>query len=1020
MKPQMFFIMLSILFLITVSGVNAVPSTNLSDSGDISINGTTTTTGMLLTNAGWTFEAGTGSDWTYETGGFTGIRSLNITNTAGTDRMAKSFTPDYPRMFIWKMYDDNAVSKAAFVRITDAGTDQTDLGVRTGDDATHYIYMPCSGGAVAGSVVRSAGWHTFNITFVTEDSVLYNVDGTEIGSSVANCPAFTKIRLDSSTLGTTAAWDDILYCNNRELCSSTPPTSPITFSVNWTAPLNNTQYSTSQLNFTFDLVNATLPLNISLYKNGQLNASLINVNSLGVTSMLFNTSDASSQYNFHIYAQNNETNTTFANRTIYIDSIFPGITAPANFNLSSTYKNNVTGQFTFTDDFLLYSYKVALNGVTVDSKVDLNTATYIYNLSINKSSLSNGVNYIQINTSDGHTAKEIKPYSFNKNKDNGLTFGFNDGYVEITPEDKANIHSFETTKKFDRYEFKHVRKNIKASDSYIVKSDKPITIVQNNKYMGWLIVGELNKWIDFENDAGGEITTTRIDANTVRITANNLNKKDVNFHSIGDLNTVSKTYSIYSGNVNTTWYNVTETQTTQFTALFDYNVSFITDINATFFWNGTEYAYDSKSIGGLFYNFTKLFTAPQTNGVNISVNHFWEYDIAGTLLTETGNSTVSNQSITGINLYNCSISEPTTSFYVRVLDADTETAVLGTNLVSQFTYWINSAYKLNKSFNSNAAANNYAFCVNPNLNYTFDGTFVTSATGYASVNTYLLSENLGSNNTEIIYLSNITGTSNIIYHVNDINTNPVQGAQVKAFKLSTITGLYNLVSTATTNSDGEALGQLFLNSDTYYFEIWLDGVKIHETLPTQILRTDIYFVVNLLENFLQTITDIGNIAHGLTYTNATRTWLFTYNDPSLTATGGCMEVKHRTSSADTTLYYNCSTGAVNTFSYNMSSASGLYIANGWITTASSPKKVLDTLVKDFNNNVSTFGTFGVLMAFLYIGTLAMVGMHNPVIAIVLTLIGLVGSIALGFVTLSYASVIILVMMGLFLIMRMKN
>jgi len=141
-------------------------------------------------------------------------------------------------------------------------------------------------------------------------------------------------------------------------------------------------------------------------------------------------------------------------------------------------------------------------------------------------------------------------------------------------------------------------------------------------YKGHLIVPGLNYWVDFENKDVTKVEIKRISDTKVEVILFGLKDSKMTFNSIGELNCVEETY--YFSNLNPlTSYS--EPVLVGANNTFILNISrddiTMTNINATLFYNNTEYF-----VGTNNDNFTVNVTAPVSAGNN---PFYWFVNVDG-------------------------------------------------------------------------------------------------------------------------------------------------------------------------------------------------------------------------------------------------------------------------------------------------------------------------------------------------------------------------------------------------------
>lgn len=478
--------------------------------------------------------------------------------------------------------------------------------------------------------------------------------------------------------------DDITIWNKRRLTDSeiltiyngnyTPPVAPDAISTinitNNTYPSNGSQYAFTQINFNVS-VNSSYNFTARLILNGTINrTSLHNITGSGQNVYVnFTVNLTEGNYNYSFFVFNNATsNASSATYIFYVDTVNPKINTSIHFSgfpFSYGVGTLLTGQINFSD-VNLYGINITLDdNRIIFNKTNIGTSNYSFNLSLNPFSYgvgTAGVHILNLWASDSHTDNFIPDYGIEKAlTSKKITYSFgNGGWVSIKPTNTLVFSSFSTEKHQDRYSFNLERdwlsRALYGDDmEFEIESSNDISLVQSSKYKGHLVVSGLEKWIDFETIyPESKVTLTQKSNKLVLAKISNITADKVVFNSIGGLNIFSYNFSFYVGNVTETYpARMIEGAVSTFTLSFTTNSSYITDINASFWWNGSRTG-SNKTTNSTDISFTKPVSYDLPNNLTSNVSFFWEYNIIGTTSNKTANTTLRNVTVFPVILDNCS------------------------------------------------------------------------------------------------------------------------------------------------------------------------------------------------------------------------------------------------------------------------------------------------------------------------------------------------------------------------------
>lgn len=898
------------------------------------------------------------------------------------------------------------------------------------------------------AITSSAGWHMITVlqnsteaTFLIDNVVKYEysaeanhwwfnnwtINEVELCVSLSHSRPFggyiDEVKLYDVALTREEITD--LYTNNQ-LAEAGEDTLNIT-SVE---PGNNTQFSTNLLNVNLTITSSA-GFNVYLVVNDKLNQSKLSNFPGSDINIGFNLSFDSSTaeaYHYYFVTANNQTAENSTNNTFYIDNVNPTITA--NFsNNTARFNTPLNGSFNLTDGFLLYSYNFSIDGLQFDYKNNLATTQYVYNLSLDVSNLSIGNHTLKLTIADGHTAKKlggdfkVKDGIFN----NKLGYEFYDrGGVEINHQDVSVFDKFTTKKEKDRYTFDFTPNKNKDSYTFTVDSDlDKIEIVNTeSKYKNYLIIG--NHWLDFvlADQPQSTVEITRVNDFEVIVTVGNLNPAETyRFSSIGDLNIIEQTFGFSNVNMTTTHSSPVAELSSQ-TPTLAINISgTLQTTNASLYYNGTLQTVTKYFFNGYdFYNAS--FITPQLTGDGTSQVRelIWQYDLNFTTGVETGNLTL-NQTVNIVGIDNCSTYSMRV-YNITLRDEDTE-AVLNGSIAGYFQVWSNvpaNYVDVNLSWSHGTTNSPVGICISANSStYYSYGQMEYSSPGYETKN-YYFSNTTFDNFTNLLDLYLTNDTSQVTLTVTDFNDNVVEDVIIKVLSYDLDTNTYKTTEILSTDSDGVALAEIVLNSKWYAFILEVNGEIVLQTKHTKITGTSKNFRINLDTNYYDQYDVVEGTSFSLIFTNSTKTFSLTYNDPTATIQEACLKINRRNIGGDFFIGQTCSSSTAATIIHNITEdvGSNTYVATTWIVVDNGETFPLGTLSVNFDNTYKTFGQSGLFASFLLILTMIFVGIWSPVVAVVLLTIGVIASVILKIFYLSWEVLVSFVIIAIISIYRMRK
>lgn len=304
--------------------------------------------------------------------------------------------------------------------------------------------------------------------------------------------------------------------------------------------------------------------------------------------------------------------------------------------------------------------------------------------------------------------------------------------------------------------------------------------------------------------------------------------------------------------------NVVESENVTFT--LQLNFTTITDINATFIFNNTEYAPDTISNSSLQANFTKtLDIAVGTQAGSYDYN--WTYTLNGWT-----NATINRQiTIFDLILGLCNSTNEVTFINFTFIDEDTSLATNGSLIASSWTYWVTETQASDPSsftFSNLTANQNYAFCVKPNwTNITASVNLQYSFIGYPQRRygfTNLSLTNVSTNRT-LYLLSSSDGLYSRYAAIDSVSGIAIEGVLVRVQR--EIGGVDTTIERDTTDASG-------------LVTFWLDPDADHDFMATKDLYAPNLFTVRpaftdpyyIIMSRIEAVNIKTNVTQGLSYT----------------------------------------------------------------------------------------------------------------------------------------------------------
>lgn len=468
-------------------------------------------------------------------------------------------------------------------------------------------------------------------------------------------------------------------------------------------------------------------------------------------------------------------------------------------------------------------------------------------------------------------------------------------------------------------------------------------------------------------------------------------------------------------------YNSSTTETRSESYLFNisHNTtdSFITSTNfsANLTWNGTDYpATPTIMTDYTLFNVTLTMPEVSTN-TNVTLN--WTYTFYGVDRYDFDRNIIDstdsyNITIADINFDDCSTYTVVALNFTMMDEKENETI----NGSMEFFFELTSGGLTMNYSKALTDHNNTAFCISGDaVNFTN----VDLQAGYSATNfdlhTYYMTGNIVDNVTDFITLYLTNGTTTSTFTVVDEYGDRVQDVYIKILLWDIGTGSFKTISILKTDTLGQAVGQIILDTSWYKFILEYNGLIVGEDGPLIMTTNSRTFRIRIGGVDYSDIFDsVLGISTTLTFENTTKDFVYTFSDPTGSVVEGCLKVVNKSVVGETIMFDNCTTSTAASIyvSIGIDTNTSTFIGTGYVKDSDANRYITDVLGISFADVWTTYNLEGVFFSFLIVTTIVMAGLFHPAAAIILAVVGLIFTSLLGFYQIAYPILATIVALGI--------
>lgn len=454
----------------------------------------------------------------------------------------------------------------------------------------------------------------------------------------------------------------------------------------------------------------------------------------------------------------------------------------------------------------------------------------------------------------------------------------------------------------------------------------------------------------------------------------------------------------------------------------------------------------------LIINKSRMVDVDNVGWINLTINKTWYSNLCngstnkyGTILL--GNETASNNHKTAVSssyttpnlrpklivtyqrnpatIDNCTTNSIKT-LNIRFLNLSDSTKI-NASMDIYFSYGDtidSNTYNYSISVDSTS---NYTFCISEypetyadiHISYEVEGIYYSQW-----LDNYYLSDTTQTLN---LYASEAsTDTSIVLFTVSDENDNPVEGAYIYVNLYNIGTNSYQTTEILKTDNNGEALGNIILNTQWYQFKV-IYGGEIKLTEPNKkITDTSISLRIALVAEEEFIAGEIQDLEIEVMANDEMYSFDVNWTEISNILSSIIFYVNKVNATTDILIYGYNSTNTSGYLTYNLpapyTTTYGTYVGNVYgVRISDGVTYYIKGATLTIREEYDLFGDESLFISFIFIGTMSMIGVAvSAVASILLTIFGMIIFFALGFYKIALSGLISIIV-GLLLIMfKVKN
>jgi hypothetical protein len=450
-------------------------------------------------------------------------------------------------------------------------------------------------------------------------------------------------------------------------------------------------------------------------------------------------------------------------------------------------------------------------------------------------------------------------------------------------------------------------------------------------------------------------------------------------------------------------------------------------ISVKLIYNGTNYPVSDITNYGSVVELKRYIDIPllTTTFANQTKQFLWSFVFSngGLIPYSTG---LRNQTIFPINIVYCNDTYRMVALNFTTYNELNPNPKINATFHTAWSFWLgNGSTKKTYAFEDTSLGNSsFKFCISPNqTSLKADLYSEITSTGFYPRTYYLTNASI-TNVTQEVPLRLINESTGVkFFHTIRDSVTRVSGANVIISKYDVGLGIWVVVGIRNSDSDGKFIEYLEQDKD-YSYSISKNGVllavlnrkSICEASPCSL---DLE-ISDSASNFWSTYYDsyADNVAYNLSYDKDSKMVTFDFIDISGLANYFRLQVDLARSNQSNIIVCNTSLSAtLGQLTCNLTGYSGSAIAKTYISR--SPEKsigIINIVLEFLANSIGKDN--GLFFALLIVVVVGLIGAWNPVVGVLFAGIAFIFANIMGFIMMSFTSIILIVLLIIILIVKM--
>lgn len=427
-------------------------------------------------------------------------------------------------------------------------------------------------------------------------------------------------------------------------------------------------------------------------------------------------------------------------------------------------------------------------------------------------------------------------------------------------------------------------------------------------------------------------------------------------------------------------------------------------VSAKLFYNGTEYSGSIVDNGNDTYSISKSLFAPSVTSQE-NITFYWQicYEYLGDEGCENTTSNIQTiNTIPEIELTNNACSAGLFEAINFSFKDEGNDSVLNVSMQYNFQYGVDN-YSSKMLYGELASTNNFRVCINETLGFykVGYGEIVYEDSNHVSRRFYLYEGQSLSNETTReynIYDLLITDATSFIFEVKNTFLNVYADKLLALLRWYPEYNEYRVVEMAETDSDGRTVMKVETEDVDYRIGLYeKDGtlIKLADSVRMACLQDPCTYTMKVVTYDTDYFSSY-DVESSLTYDETNKRFLFVWSDSEQKTSLMRLEVFKVAGNQDILICNNTSPSFTGVLSCSTGNYTGTFYAKAY--RSASPEKIFDTLYHSITTGIES--SFGLFLSAIMVLAVGLIGLFSPVAAIILLIISLVPSLALGAINMS--------------------